>query len=457
MHFPAIDDTIVAVSTGWAPMPIGVVRLSGPESFKLVESLDVSLPAAVMHPTPHWSEVRVRVDPRVWLPAIAYWFPHPRSYTGQDLVELHTVGALPLLRELSAKLIERGARRALPGEFTARAFLAGKLNAEQVEGVLAILQGGRELADRQTVRESRAACERLVADVRERIVDLLAMVEASIDFVDEDDVPVVTPADALSSIDMLLENLADLRRREQREPLSGRPHVALAGLPNAGKSSLFNALLGRQRAMVSPTLGTTRDVLSAEIEVGGVPIILQDCAGLGESEDELELAAHRSAEQAAAGADLVLWVHAVDKPWLNHEMRAVDRIPVTRRVLVSSKGDLSGCELPESAGGFADAVRTSAATGDGLRDLGQAICRRLSGGVAFASGALGGGRVSAALASLERARGLIAAGEVPSNVSNPELLALELRAAHARLPEHDERDLVEDLLGRVFSQLCVGK
>ncbi len=457
MHFPATGDTIVAVSTGWAATPIGVVRLSGPESFKLVGSL--AEPAVASgSPAAGWTDIGLRVDSRMRVPALAYWFPGPRSYTGQDVVELHTVGAPPLLRELSARLIERGARRALPGEFTARAYLAGKLDREQVEDVLMLLRFGGELQDRRAIREVRTEHERRVGEVCEHLLDLLAEIEAEIDFVDEEDVQAAEPAELLSSIDKLTDELSQLAHGEEQTFLSGRPTVALAGLPNAGKSSLFNLLLGERRAITSPTLGTTRDVLAADVEVNGVPVVLQDCAGLGDAESELELAARRSAEEAADAADLVLWVHAVDQEWTQGELHVIDRIPEKRRLLAWSKCDVPGViasgEPPRQ---FAGAVRTSATLGLGLDELGRGIGLGLeqSGADLHGTGSLR--NAWGALSALRRARKLVAAQSGSDKLVALELVATELREAYETMGPIEGEGCVESVLERIFTGLCVGK
>ena len=456
MEFPAINDTIIAVSSGWEPSPVGIVRLSGPESFDLVRSLGVALPEPAKAPRARWSEGLVQFDQQTPLPATVFWFPEPRSYTGQDLVELHAPGNLPLLRELCGRLIEQGARRALPGEFTARAFLSGKLAAPQVEDVLALIHANSAAAARQSDRAPLAAYRRMSVDLCERIADLLALVEAGIDFVEEEDIRFVTAPEACTAIDGLLNTLAAFRQQEHHEPRAAKPHVALVGLPNAGKSTLFNALVGYERAIVSPVLGTTRDVLSAEIEIGDLPLVLQDCAGFGQSTADLELAAHLAAERAADQADLVLWVHAVDAPWADVETQVIARIPTARLLLVWSKLDLTGAgAMAQHPPGLPEPVRVSAADSTGLPRLREVICRRLSDVTDAAGEQLLDQQVRAVRVALGHARALVSVSG--DDLSEPELVAFELRAALAGLSGTDNGAAVEDLLGRIFSQFCVGK
>ncbi|MGD8450495.1 MAG: 50S ribosome-binding GTPase [Phycisphaerae bacterium] len=451
MQFPALDDTIIAVSSGWLPSRIGIVRLSGPDSFAHATSLGLSAPTDP--PSPAWTTGRITLSPGITLPATALWFRQPRSYTGQDLIELHTVGSLPLLRELSAHLIDRGARRALPGEFTARAYLAGKLNAAQVEDVLLTIHAGAGTSSRQAARGVALSRERRLDDVREALADLLSLVEAGIDFVEEEDVRLIEPAELASRLDELLTTLASMPSAIQ--PRLGQPHVALVGLPNAGKSTLFNALVGGERAIVSPILGTTRDVLSAEIELSGVPVVLQDCAGLGQSSDELELAAHLAAERAADQADLVLWVHAQNEPWTSGETQAATRTAPDRRLIVASKTDLPA----PATQAFADLGETlpiCATTGAGLPTLQTAIARRLSITPPLdVSLGPGGEEIQECGRAIERARALITPKDV--NYLEPELIALELRSALETLTGPKGAEVVEEILGRVFARFCVGK
>lgn len=452
MQIPALSDTIVAVSTGWQPAALGIVRLSGPDAFALVGELGPVPPATA----PTWTDARVCLDDVRTLPATAYWFRAPRSYTGQDLVELHVVGCLPLLRALSARLLECGARRALPGEFTARAFLNGRLAARQVEGVLDLMQAQHAADVREAARLARGDVHRRIADIRERVTRLLALIEAGIDFVDEDDVRFIAPAEVVATLDRLLADLDAIEARSGHDPHLGRPHVALAGLPNAGKSTLFNALVGYERALVSPVLGTTRDVLSAEVEFGGLGAVLQDCAGLGASADELELASHLASERAAQHADLVLWVHAADTRWDTRETTAVERIGATRLILVVSKSDLTAVVAePAPELGFVAEARLSAPRGTGLQELREVVSRELGARMAARSGGPLVGDLRAVSAALRRAKELAAAaGEA---LSMPELISVELRTAFQVLVNESVAPLDERVLDRIYAEFCVGK
>ncbi|MCK4343478.1 MAG: 50S ribosome-binding GTPase [Phycisphaerae bacterium] len=452
MQAPLIDDSIVAVSSGWQSTPIGIIRLSGPNSFELLRRLGTT-PAA---DRPAWTSARLRLDSDQTLPATVFWFSAPRSYTGQDVVEVHTVGCLPLLRELSARLIEMGARRALPGEFTARAFILGKLDARQVEGVLGLMQSEHEAVVRQAARLTRGRQRRLADDLAERSTGLLALIEAGIDFVEEEDIRFISPAEVVQELDTLLAELDRAALGSPDEPLAGQPHIALVGLPNAGKSTLFNSLLGTERALVSPVLGTTRDVLSAEIELGGHRALFQDCAGLGSSAADLEIATHLAAERTARQADLVLWIHAADAAWDDHETASCRQLSPERLLLVWSKVDLAAQHPPDTiAATFEDIVEVSVKDDIGLSRLRALLTARLDRLARPGAISASGTDLLAVSEALRRAR-VIAAQQL-SDMQSPELVALELRVACDLLASAKYRPIDEDILARVFSQFCVGK
>lgn len=447
-------DTIVAVSTGWDAAPLGIVRVSGPMSFTLVERL-LTAPLPRLS-RPGSGPVHVHICEQHALPAEAYGFAAPRSYTGQDMVELHTVGALPLLRMLAGRLIDAGARRALPGEFTARALRNGKLTATQVAGVLALMQAQQEATLRQAARLVRDSDTAAQQQVRAALADLIALVEAGIDFVDEEDVRFITPLELRARLQALLTTVRDQTAAASDTSASnfGRPCIALAGRPNAGKSTLFNALVGHARAIVSPVVGTTRDVLSAPVQIGDQWIMLQDCAGLGATANELELATHQAAERAAAQADIVLWVHACDEPWDSTTATLLNELPGKRRMLALSKSD-RGTVAPDDFPSFEHIARTSALTGQGLDTLRVMLCDMLADLPPPAANPYAA-RWTAAAEALQRALELVPPGASANWPS--ELVALELRLAWENIQSYNnDSQIDEEIFVRIYSQFCVGK
>lgn len=467
MRFPILTDTIVAVSTAWAPSPLAIVRLSGPRAVELSQAIlshhergsvagcsDVPyadegsgtqrLPATpVRAGRAHWRRAMLAVEAPI--PGDVFSFYAPRSYTGQDVVEIHTVGCLPLVRAIADRLAELGARRALPGEFTARAVVAGKIDRDQVERILGLIHAEdarrAALVRRGSRSEAAAGRERVAEALRE----LLARVEAGIDFVDEEDVRFISEGEMRSEIRSALDALGRIAVRDVASLERGRPHVALAGLPNAGKSTLFNALVGSQRAVVSPVVGTTRDVISAELTVEGVEIMLQDTAGLRESSDELELAAHIAAEQAADSAELVLWAHDAGLPWEAREIAALGRIR-SAAIIVLTKSDRAGRRIAPVPLEKNRVLCVSAATGDGLDTLRREIAVEVAAQRVDAGGAVN---------SVDP--GVVAALERAAGYREPELIAWELRTAIDLLGGASGASVIDDILGRIFSRFCVGK
>ncbi|MBL8879675.1 MAG: 50S ribosome-binding GTPase [Phycisphaerales bacterium] len=454
MRPPPIDDIILAVSTVWAPTDVGVLRLSGRGCIGLVERLMVSTsdahsPARRRSPV----VVELKMPDGLSVPARLLCFQAPSSYTGQDVVEIHTIGCLPLLRELSERLIGCGARRALPGEFTTRAFLNRKIAGRGVERIAGLIAASDRAAARAAARLQRDSYEPLIGRVRNVLLDTLAAIEAGIDFVDEEDVRFIDGGRVAGALEPLVTELSAFGAGGggQREAM---PHVALAGLPNAGKSTLFNKLCGTERAIVSPQIGTTRDVLSAELHWGGLKFVLQDCAGLGADCDELEVASYRAAERAADRADVVLWLHDIRAEWTHAEREALERIRDGRCLLVLSQSDRIS-EVSPGVGrvGARDAIEVSAATSAGLSQLRAALI------AAIAQRSLEhGDPLSAELASIGAAlhRAVDLAGADPA-LASAELVALEIRTACEQLDRVERGPLVEDILGRIFSTFCIGK
>lgn len=456
MRAPALNDTIVAVSTAWEAAPLGIIRLSGADAFELVAALAASAPQVNKDGPPRFTRESLSVQDGLTLPAMVYWFPAQRSYTGQPVVEIHTVGSLPALRAGCARLIDGGARRALPGEFTSRAYLNGRMDFDAVEGVLTLIETADGAAARSAARlvagEPRARLE----EVNETLTELIALIEAGIDFVEEEDIRFVSPAEACERIAEVLNLIEQSECVTDRRSRRAKPHVALAGLPNAGKSTLFNALLGFERAIVSPVIGTTRDVLSADVTLDGVQIVLQDCAGLGASTGELELAAHVLAERAAERADLVLWVHDRSQHWSDEETRACREIGLERSMLVLSKSDLATDAAESPSLRFERRVQVSAADASGLDALRHAMLRHLESAQSGTTGPVLDD-LPEVRAPLRRALALAEKSTRADFFSEPELVALELRTAWERIKSVERGPLVEETLSRIFTSFCVGK
>jgi tRNA modification GTPase len=439
---PHNQDVIVALSSASGPGGRAVVRLSGPGAAKVVAPMfRPEIPSVIG---------RLLLEGRLHLPGVAsllpadlYLFPAPHTYTSEEVVEIHTLSCPPLLEVLTAHLLQTGARAARAGEFTMRAFLAGKLDLTRAEAVNAVIEAGDEGELKQALTQLAGGLARPLEGLRDDLLNLLADVEAALDFADED-IQFVAREDILHRLTHGMAQLTTARRQLEQRAVSERPfHVVLAGRPNAGKSSLFNALGGG--ALVSSEPGTTRDYLLHKLDLGGATIELVDTAGWQAGKDGIEKQAQALGREQAGLADLVLLCLPADEPPRPEDMQWLrqDKPPV---VGVATKCDLTS---PQT-----ELLPVSAANGEGLGALREMLAERAS---ARRQPALAPslsrcrGHIDLCLACLRRAHALVLF-EDPA-----ELLALELRGALEQLGEMVGAVYTDDLLDRIFSRFCVGK
>jgi tRNA modification GTPase len=438
------DDTIVALATPPGPGARAIVRLSGPASLAAVGTL--FSPREALAPGR-----RALVEGSVHLPGVAaplpadvYFWPGPHSYTGQDMAELHVLSSPPLVEALVAALLQAGARPAGPGELTLRAFLAGKLDLTRAEAVHGVIEAGSRDELKQALGQLAGGVARPLQALRDDLLNLLADVEAGLDFADED-LPFVEEKDMLLRLGSALAHVTLLGKQLEQRGVAGRAfRVVLAGRPNAGKSSLFNALAGAA-ALVSPEPGTTRDYLVRRLDLDGVAVELVDTPGWQEASDSIGSQAQALGRQQAERADLVLLCleagvapHAEEPRLLKQE-----RPPA---VGVTTKCDLAAApaELPA----------TSAVTGEGLEALRALLAERAR---RWAQPPLAPSlsrcrhHVAECLANLRRAHAVVLYQDPP------EILALELRGALEQLGEMVGAVYTDDLLDRIFSRFCIGK
>jgi tRNA modification GTPase len=493
-----LDDTIVAIATPPGRGGIGVVRLSGPDALKIAVPMlrlkhelepgravfgelvepeptangagEVKIPtltakSAVRMGHPPGSVHEQRIDE-----VVVTYFGKPHSYTTDDIIEISAHGSPVVLRHIVELCVAAGARLAEPGEFTMRAFLNGRIDLTQAEAV-------RDLIDSQTLYQAKVAAQQLegalsrrLQPIKQKLVELIAVLEAGIDFA-EDDVSVMPDAGILEHIAAIHAPLEQLRAsfaygKIVHEGLT----LAIVGRPNVGKSSLFNRLVERERAIVTASPGTTRDLVSETVAIGGIPVKLVDTAGIRQALDEAESIGIRKSMEALADADLVLVVLDASQAETAEDaelLRQAERRPV---IVVGNKSDLGpsgqwvvACGqksvVHQGSGAAAQfsAIHTSALTGQGIAELRAEILRHIGGetGVQSEAGFLTNvrhqGLIKDSLVGLDAAKTAVA-GKVPH-----EMLLLDLYGALRPLDAITGATTTDDILNLIFSTFCIGK
>jgi len=449
MHASANIDTIVAIASAPGAGGVGLLRLSGPRARDIAQRIGVR----TMRPR-HAHYARFRdADGEVIDDGIALWFPAPNSFTGEEVVELQGHGSPVVLQQLVARCIALGARQARPGEFSERAFLNGKLDLAQAEAIADLIAASDTRAARAARRSLDGVFSQRVEATGEQLVLLRIHVEAAIDFADE-------PLDTLGGdqvrvgLGQALRALAQLRDDAERgRRLRDGLHAVLVGPPNAGKSSLLNALAGSERAIVTDIAGTTRDTLRETIRIDGLELTLVDTAGLRDGGDAIEREGMRRAHLEMQRTDLAIIVLDARDPQAGRAAVADALAGVPQQLWIHNKSDLLA-QCP--ADSDANVVHVSAATGQGLERL-HARLRELASGSAGDSVE---GEFSARARHVEAivlAIGHVERADAELVHEHLELAAEELRLAHEALGEITGRMSADDLLGRIFSSFCIGK
>ena len=462
-----LDDTIVAIATPPGRGGIGVIRLAGPEAKKIALPMlrlkhDLDPGRAVFGELVEPADADVKTGfqldqgstARIDEVVVTY-FAKPHSYTTDDIIEISAHGSPVILHHVVELSLAGGARLAEPGEFTMRAFLNGRIDLTQAEAV-------RDLIESQTLYQARIAAQQLegalshrLQPMKQKLVELIATLEAGIDFA-EDDISVLHAEEILQRIAAVRAPLEELAAsfaygKIVHEGLT----LAIVGRPNVGKSSLFNCLVERERAIVTATPGTTRDLVSETVAIGGIPVKLVDTAGIRRALDEAESIGIRKSMEALADADLVLVVFDSSQPLAPEDKELLDQVARQPAIAVANKADLPG-EKWSTPGDLAT-VRTSATTGEGIPELRNEILRHVGGDArpetetGFLTNLRHQERVRESLTALAAARTAVG-NKVPH-----EMLLLDLYNALRPLDEITGATTTDDILNLIFSTFCIGK
>lgn len=439
----------MAVATAPGRGGVGVVRVSGAELTTLAEAIcGKAIPPRVAT----YASFR-DAEGRLIDQGIALYFSAPRSYTGEDVLELQGHGGPVVLQLLVQRCLELGARLAEPGEFTKRAFLNGKLDLAQAEGVADLIEASSAAAARAAVRSVSGRFSHEITVISESLMELRVLVEATLDF-PEEEVDFLERADAWGRIDGIRGQLAALLDRGRMGNLLGRGmNVVLAGRPNAGKSSLLNLLAGDERAIVTEIPGTTRDVLRESIQIEGIPLHVVDTAGLRPTEDHVERLGIAGTWREIGRADVILLLVDAAQGWsqADGEIRAAfpAGVPV---VTIMNKVDLSGDAVGREEGPDGVRVYLCARTGAGLDLLRTELLRIVGWHETGEDVFVARERQLQALAGCARH-----VERAANRQAGLEITAEELRLAHDALAEITGEFTADDLLGQIFSRFCIGK
>ena len=459
------QDTIAAIATPWGEAGIAIVRLSGPESRTIADRrLSLAEPLSAMAPRLMRNGYLLDEKGEAIDQVLAVWFSPPKSYTGEEVVEIHTHGGTLVAQKCLEILLCGGARHADPGEFTKRAFLSGRIDLTQAEAVLGIIRSRSDEALRAAARTIKGELAAFGRDIYDEILALSGRMEVALDFPEEDHPygDEEAMADALLAIRQSLEDLLD--RCSTGFLLREGIRVAIVGRPNVGKSSLLNALLKESRAIVTAIPGTTRDLIEEVLTYRGIPLRLMDTAGLGAPSDEVEALGVALAEEAFEKADVRVWVVDGSEPPNSFDFSIADRLRDLVHVVAVNKDDLPagrgedertteeiiGALLPESP-----VLSISAKTGEGLERLKDTVTSSIAGGGALDAGLNASARqVTEIRTAVEALRDAGAALESGLGEDTAGSCLREAREAMERLLGISGDEALHDF---IFSQFCVGK
>ncbi len=453
------SDTITAIATPPGFSGIGIVRISGKDALSIADKL--------FQGKKRLSELSGYQACYGWVveegekldEVIALVMRAPRSYTREDVVEFHCHGGPVVLKRVLEAVLRKGARLAEPGEFTKRAFLAGRIDLSQAEAVSQLIFAQTESAARSALRGLAGELGEKTRQLRQRLVEVLADLEAGLDFAEEE-IEFISPSDLLKSLGEIDFELSRLINRAQAGMiLSEGINLVIAGRPNVGKSTLMNALLERDRVIVTPYPGTTRDVVEEVVNIAGVPVRLSDTAGIRREADEIEKYGVERSYQAIARADLVLLLLDGSEPLTDHDQKLLKETEDKNRLIIINKIDLAQKISEKELAGFIQGeqiLKISAKTGQGIEELKRKIEEMIFTGELSGEDAL-----VASLRQLELLRAsreqIQRAIKTAQQGLSEEFIASELRRAVELLGEISGESVSEEMLEIIFSKFCIGK
>jgi tRNA modification GTPase len=455
------SDTIVALSTPPGRAAIGIIRISGADSLALLRQLSGD---ESFNPQPNMLAVRTLVDPLTCShldEAMVCYFKAPRSFTGEDVVELHCHGSPVILRAVMDAVIRLGARMADPGEFSLRAVANGRLQLSEAEAIRDLIEAHTETAATQAIRQLKGEISHRLQPLKEKVLKIIVRLESSLEFV-EDDLPSVEQSQIAESLQVVTTELEKLAATFSRGKLfRDGLKVTLVGRPNVGKSSLFNSLLGHGRAIVTDVPGTTRDTITESIAMDGVPLLLTDTAGLRSSSDDIESIGVERTRREAADSDLLIVVIDGSEPLSEGDRNVLNEIADRRYIIALNKSDLptfteTPIEERSSAIETQRVVSVSAKTDDGLNALRAAILQPFTIAKSNGDGLLitNARHYDLLLRANEAIR---SSTELLNAGASEELILVGLHNALRYLGDITGETTSDEILGEIFSTFCIGK
>ncbi len=460
----SLDDTICAISTPLGEGGIGIVRLSGKDALKMASK--IFRPARLQTPdsrlqthTIHYGHI-IDTDGHVIDEVLVSFMKSPATYTREDVIEINCHGGIVTLRNVLELCLKEGARLAEPGEFTKRAFLNGRIDLTQAEAVIDIIRAKTDRGLRSAVEQLRGTLSTRINLVREELINITALIEAHIDF-PEEEIGIPSREWIEVKVKEVIDGIDDLiRSSETGKILREGVSTAIIGRPNVGKSSLLNALLMEERAIVTEIPGTTRDIIEEVLNINGIALKIVDTAGIREAKDLLEEEGVKRSIRAMDGADLILLVIDASQDLKEEDRTLIEKVRERQGVIVLNKIDLRKRiedNTLSSIVGNKPLVRISAIKGTGLKELKEAVINLIFEGKVIPEEGAMVTRLRHKKALLDMKENLENFRDSLQEGGSPELLSLELREALDHLGEIVGAVTTEDILDRIFSEFCIGK